>query len=154
MPVIDIDLPEGLVSAAEQDSLVQGLGQALLRAEGLPTVGPILAHAAVYIHIMAAGEARTMAGSGFPPPVRVRLTTAAGSLDRAAQRQAVAEMTRLISQAAHDPSVSERTLVLHSEIAEGGWGDNGAALGREDFDRLNAALHSATADQSSSSAHG
>jgi phenylpyruvate tautomerase PptA (4-oxalocrotonate tautomerase family) len=81
-----------------------------------------------------------MTGADFPPPVKVRLTTAAGSLDHEAQRQVVLEMTRLVADAAGDPAVAERTLVLHSEVAEGGWGDGGRAFARKEFDELNAAL--------------
>jgi phenylpyruvate tautomerase PptA (4-oxalocrotonate tautomerase family) len=68
------------------------------------------------------------------------VTTAAGSLNRDAQRQLVASLTRIIAEAATDPSVAEHVLVLHSETAEGGWGTGGVALGRDDFARMNAAL--------------
>jgi len=68
------------------------------------------------------------------------VTTAAGSLDRDGQRQLVANLTRIVSEAAADPSVAGHVLVLHSETAEGGWGAAGVALGRADFDRMNAVL--------------
>jgi phenylpyruvate tautomerase PptA (4-oxalocrotonate tautomerase family) len=68
------------------------------------------------------------------------VTTAAGSLDADGQRQLVREVTRIIAEAAEDPTLTGRTFVLHSEVAEGGWGVGGNALGRADFDRLNAAL--------------
>ncbi len=72
------------------------------------------------------------------------MTTAAGSLDREGQRQLVANLTRIVAEAAADPSVAGHVLVLHSETAEGGWGAGGVALGREDFDRMNAALKAGT----------
>lgn len=50
------------------------------------------------------------------------------------------EFTRIVAEAAEDPSLTARTLVLHGEAAEGGWRIDGTALGREDFDRFNAAL--------------
>jgi len=68
------------------------------------------------------------------------VTATAGSLDRDAQRQLVASLTRIVTEAAADPSVADYVLVLHSETAEGGWGAAGVALGREDFDRMNAVL--------------
>jgi hypothetical protein len=34
----------------------------------------------------------------------------------------------------------DKTLVLHTEIAEGGWGMSGRAFSREDFDALDAAV--------------
>ncbi|MFF7472805.1 hypothetical protein [Streptomyces sp. NPDC008092] len=143
MPLIDLDLPEGLVSATVHDRLVVDLGRALLRAEGLPAEGPILDHVAVYTHLHPAASVRVLAGPDAPTPVRIRVTTAAGSLRRDSQRQLVADMTRLIVEATEDESIAQRTLVLHSEIAEGGWGDGGIALGREDFDQLNASARSA-----------
>jgi hypothetical protein len=47
---------------------------------------------------------------------------------------------RISAEAADDPSLTGRTFVLHTEVAEGGWGARGTAMGRADFDRLNAAL--------------
>ena len=58
MPLIDLDLPEELVPEADHDRLASELGLALLRAEGLPTEGPILDHSAVYTRIVEAHRAR------------------------------------------------------------------------------------------------
>ena len=143
MPLIDVDLPEGLIPADRHERLAHDLGHALLAAEGLPGDGPILAHTSVYLHPLPADRVYNLAGGDGPAPVRVRVTTAAGSLDRDGQRQIVADLTRIVAETAADPSVAERVLVLHSETAEGGWGARGVALGREDFDRLNATLKAA-----------
>jgi phenylpyruvate tautomerase PptA (4-oxalocrotonate tautomerase family) len=140
MPIIDVDLPEGVIPASRREQLAQDLGHALLAAEGLPARGPILASMTVYLHAVPRGDIYTLAGIGTPPPVRVRLTTAAGSLDTNAQGQVVREITRIVAEAAEDPTLTARTFVLHSEVAEGGWGAGGTALGRADFDRLNVAL--------------
>jgi phenylpyruvate tautomerase PptA (4-oxalocrotonate tautomerase family) len=140
MPIIDVDLPEGVIPATRREQLANDLGRALLAAEGLPARGPILASVAVYLHAVPRGDIYTLAGADTPPPVRVRLTTAAGSLDTNAQVQVVGEITRIVAEAAEDPSLTARTFVLHSEVAEGGWGARGTAMGRADFDRLNAAL--------------
>jgi phenylpyruvate tautomerase PptA (4-oxalocrotonate tautomerase family) len=100
MPIIDVDLPEGVIAADRREQLALDLGHALLAAEGLPARGPILSSTTVYLHAVPNGAVYTLAGTDTPPPVRVRLTTA----------------------------------------AEGGWGARGTAMGRADFDRLNAAL--------------
>jgi phenylpyruvate tautomerase PptA (4-oxalocrotonate tautomerase family) len=94
----------------------------------------------VYLHTVPRGDVYTLAGADTPSPVRVRLTTAAGSLDADAQGQVVRDVTRIVAEAAEDPSLTGRTFVLHSEVAEGGWGARGTAMGRADFDRLNALL--------------
>ena len=140
MPLIDVDLPEGLIPADRHKQLAHDLGHALLAAEGLPDQGPHLAGASIYLHPVPPGGVYTLAGAHAATPVRIRVTTAAGSLDRDGQRRLVADLTRILTEATDDPSVANRVLVLHSEIAEGGWGARGNALGREDFDRLNAAL--------------
>ncbi len=140
MPIIDVDLPEGVIPAARREQLAHDLGRALLAAEGLPARGPILASMTVYLHSVPRGDVYTLAGADTPPPVRVRLTTAAGSLDADAQGQVVRDVTRIVAEAAEDPSLTGRTFVLHSEVAEGGWGARGTAMGRADFDRLNALL--------------
>ena len=136
MPLIDVDLPEGVIPPERREQLAHDLGHALLAAEGLPAQGPILASVTIYLHSVPAGDIYTLAGAGRPAPVRVRVTTAAGSLDADGQRQLMREVTRIIAEAAEDPALTGRTFVLHSEVAEGG----GNALGRADFDRLNAAL--------------
>jgi phenylpyruvate tautomerase PptA (4-oxalocrotonate tautomerase family) len=140
MPIIDVDLPEGVIAGDRREQLALDLGHALLAAERLPARGPILSSMTVYLHAVPNGAVYTLAGTDTPPPVRVRLTTAAGSLDKDAQSQVVREITRIVAEAADDPSLSGRTFVLHSEVAEGGWGARGTAMGRADFDRLNAAL--------------
>jgi phenylpyruvate tautomerase PptA (4-oxalocrotonate tautomerase family) len=54
--------------------------------------------------------------------VRVQVLTNAGALDRDKQLAVVSQFTDLISRAANDPSLSERTWVLLTEAIEGGWG--------------------------------
>jgi phenylpyruvate tautomerase PptA (4-oxalocrotonate tautomerase family) len=110
MPIIDVDLPEGVIPAARREQLANDLGRALLAAEGLPARGPILASVAVYLHAVPRGDIYTLAGTDNPPPVRVRLTTAAGSLDTNAQGQVVGEITRIVAEAAEDPSLTARIL--------------------------------------------
>ena len=54
--------------------------------------------------------------------MRVQVLTNAGALDRDKQLAVVSQFTDLISRAANDPSLSERTWVLLTEAIEGGWG--------------------------------
>jgi phenylpyruvate tautomerase PptA (4-oxalocrotonate tautomerase family) len=137
MPMIDIDLPEGVIPASARHQLVCDLGLALLAAEGLPADGEMLDGIGLYIHVLPADSVNTLATRGAKI-VRVRATTAAGRLTHQGQRQFVAEATRLVAQAGSDPTLTARTWVLHAEIAEGGWGMSGRAFSREDFDALSA----------------
>jgi phenylpyruvate tautomerase PptA (4-oxalocrotonate tautomerase family) len=135
MPMIDIDLPEGVIPASAHHRLAHDLGLALLAAEGLPAEGEMLDGIGLYIHVLEAGSVNTLATRGATI-VRVRATTAAGRLTR--QRQFVAEATRLVAQAGNDPTLTAQTWVLHTETAEGGWGMSGRAFGREAVDALDA----------------
>jgi phenylpyruvate tautomerase PptA (4-oxalocrotonate tautomerase family) len=51
----------------------------------------------------------------------------------------VKDATAIIADACGDPSQVERTWVLLTEAAEGGWGMAGTAFGREEFAALAAA---------------
>jgi len=88
MPLIDVDLPEGLIRADQHARLAHDLGHALLAAEGLPAQGPHLASTTVYLHTLPLSAIHTIAGPDNPPPVRVRVTTAAGSLTTEGQHRA------------------------------------------------------------------
>jgi phenylpyruvate tautomerase PptA (4-oxalocrotonate tautomerase family) len=45
----------------------------------------------------------------------------------------VAEITQIIVDVTHDPTMAQRTWVLLTEAAEGGWGIAGTAFGRDEF---------------------
>jgi phenylpyruvate tautomerase PptA (4-oxalocrotonate tautomerase family) len=137
MPMIDIDLPDGVIPAAAHHQLAYDLGLALLAAESLPAEGAMLDGIGLYIHVLPADTVNTLATPGAKN-VRVRATTAAGRLTRQGQRQFVAEATRLVALAGDDPTLAARTWVLHTETAEGGWGMSGRAFSGEDFDALDA----------------
>jgi phenylpyruvate tautomerase PptA (4-oxalocrotonate tautomerase family) len=65
--------------------------------------------------------------------VRVQVITPPGAFKREGQRQLVSEATTIVAKVAGDPSQAERTWVLLTEAAEGGWGIAGTAFGREEF---------------------
>ena len=55
---------------------------------------------------------------------------------RAGQKQLVAEAAEIVGRISGDPSQAERTWVLLTEAAEGGWGIAGTAFGKEEFAAL------------------
>jgi len=59
--------------------------------------------------------------------VRVEVLTNAGALDRDKQIAVVGQLTRLVADAAGDPSLTGRTWVLLTEALNGGWGLAGHA---------------------------
>jgi phenylpyruvate tautomerase PptA (4-oxalocrotonate tautomerase family) len=57
----------------------------------------------------------------------VQVLTPIGVLDRDKQLGVVKELTEIVSAAAGDPSLTERTWVLLTESPDGGWGVAGHA---------------------------
>ena len=54
-------------------------------------------------------------------------------IDAPPHDQGLAEVTAIVAKIAGDPTQPERTWVLLTEAAEGGWGIAGTAFGREEF---------------------
>ncbi|WP_405067525.1 hypothetical protein OG558_38945 [Kribbella sp. NBC_01510] len=75
--------------------------------------------------------------------VRVQVLTNAGALDRDKQLAVVDELTRIVATAAGDPGLTDRTWVLLTEAAPGGWGLGGHA---NTNDELVLAAHAQIAD--------
>jgi phenylpyruvate tautomerase PptA (4-oxalocrotonate tautomerase family) len=65
--------------------------------------------------------------------VRVQVLTNAGALDREKQLTLTERLTALVAEAAGDPSLRERTWVLLTEAAPGGWGLGGHAHTNEEL---------------------
>jgi phenylpyruvate tautomerase PptA (4-oxalocrotonate tautomerase family) len=136
MPMIDVYAPEGLFPAGADALLGQELTHAVLRAEGVSAPGPFhLDNTAAFVHLLPASAIGTAAGPSARV-VRVQVVTPPGSLGRAGQRQLVREATDIVAQHAGDPSQAQRTWVILTEAAEGGWGINGTAFGVEEFTAL------------------
>ena len=64
------------------------------------------------------------------------LSLAPGALNRAGQKQLVAEATQIVAKISGDATQAGRTWVLLTEAAEGGWGLAGTAFGKEEFAAL------------------
>jgi phenylpyruvate tautomerase PptA (4-oxalocrotonate tautomerase family) len=136
MPMIDVYASADLFPADADRPLAEELTAALLRAEGVTQPGPThLNNTGAYIHRMPASAVNT-AASGNARTVRVQVLTPPGVLNREGQRRLVADATAIVAKHAGDPSQAQRTWVLLTEGAEGGWGIAGTAFGREEFAAL------------------
>src|SRR5712672_4655153 len=103
MPMIDLYAVADLFPAHADRQLAEELTRALLRAEGVQTPGPThLNNTGAYIHRMPPSAVNT-AAAGAARTVRVQVLTPPGVLQRAGQKQLVAELTRLASQVPADP---------------------------------------------------
>lgn len=136
MPMIDVYAPVGLFPSESLVTLGFELTHAILRAEGVKTPGPFhLQNTASFIHLMEPSTVTTAANDSLQR-VRVQIITPPKALNRDGQIGLVREVTEIVARHAGDPSLSERTWVLLSEAAEGGWGIGGIAYGKGEFLKL------------------
>src|SRR3989442_12005901 len=136
MPMIDLYAVADLFPAHADRQLAEELTLALLKAEGVEKPGPThLNNTGAYIHRMPPSAVNT-AAAGAARTVRVQVLTPPGVLQRAGQKQLVAEITRIVPKVSGDPTQAARTWVLLTEAAEGGWGLPRTPLGKEEFAAL------------------
>jgi phenylpyruvate tautomerase PptA (4-oxalocrotonate tautomerase family) len=123
MPMIDVYATAGTFTRPHQ--LAADLARALMIIEGVPDIPMFRQNTAAFIHELA--DAAISNVDGDSNYVRVQVLTNAGALDRDKQLAVVRQFTDLVTSAAGDSSVSERTWVLLTEAVEGGWGLGGHA---------------------------
>jgi phenylpyruvate tautomerase PptA (4-oxalocrotonate tautomerase family) len=123
MPMIDVYAVEGTFD--DTHTLAQELASAVMRWEQVPDLALFRNNTAAFIHELPAGAIANV--NGESNYVRVQVLTPAGVLDRDKQLGVVKELTEIVSGAAGDPGVAERTWVLLTESPEGGWGVAGHA---------------------------
>ncbi len=143
MPMIDVYAPADLFLADADRALGEQLTLAVLRAEGVPTPGPLHANnTAAYIHRLPASAVQT-AASAHARTVRIQVITPPGALGRDGQKQLVREATEIVASLTGDATQAGRTWVILTEAAEGGWGMLGTAFGKEEFAALAAKARAA-----------
>ncbi len=123
MPMIDVTAIEG--TFADPHALAQAVAAAVMRIEQVPDIPMFRQNTAGFVHELPAGSVADVNGSDAH--VRVQVLTNAGALDRDKQVAVVAELTRLVAEAAGDPNIADRTWVLLTEAPDGGWGLHGQA---------------------------
>jgi phenylpyruvate tautomerase PptA (4-oxalocrotonate tautomerase family) len=123
MPMIDVTATEG--TFVDSHALAQALAEAVMRIEQVPDIPMFRQNTAGFVHEIPAGMLADVDGSDAH--VRVQVLTNAGALDRDKQLAVVAELTRLVAEAAGDPGIADRTWVLLTEAPDGGWGLHGQA---------------------------
>jgi phenylpyruvate tautomerase PptA (4-oxalocrotonate tautomerase family) len=136
MPMIDVYAPSDLLPSGTERRIGEDLTRAVLRAEGVSAPGPFhLENTAAFIHRMDPSAIQT-AAQASARTIRVQLITPPAALTRSGQKQLVQDVTAILADVCGDPSQANRTWVLLTEAAEGGWGIAGTAYGREEFAAL------------------
>jgi phenylpyruvate tautomerase PptA (4-oxalocrotonate tautomerase family) len=129
MPMIDIfakasTFPNPRKLAIDAAALVKSVEQ-------VPDIPMFRKNTAAFVHEMPAGNFTNV--DGDENYVRVQVMTNAGALTREKQVALVRQLTDLIAAAASDPALGERTWVLLTEAAPGGWGLWGHAHTNEEL---------------------
>ena len=123
MPMIDVYAVTGTFS--DKHTLANDLANAVMRWEQVPPIALFSDNTAAFVHDLPADSISNAAGANNY--VRVQVLTPVGVLDRDKQLGVVRELTDIVTAAAGDPTLSERTWVLITESPEGGWGIGGHA---------------------------
>jgi len=123
MPMIDVYATVGTFS--DPHSLAQKLAETLKTIEQVPDIPMFRKNTAGFVHELPSGSLSNVDGDG--DYVRVQVLTNAAALDRDKQLAVVTQFTQIVADAANDPSLAERTWVLVTEAAPGGWGLTGHA---------------------------
>jgi phenylpyruvate tautomerase PptA (4-oxalocrotonate tautomerase family) len=118
MPMIDVYAAAG--TFPEPHRLAADLARTLMVIEGVPDIPMFRQNTAAFIHDLPDGALSNVDGDGHY--VRVQVLTNAGALDRDKQLAVVAQFTDLVAKASGNPALTERTWVLLTEAADGGWG--------------------------------
>ena len=123
MPMVDVYARVGTFS--DKHRLAVDLASAVMKVEQVPDIAMFRKNTAAFVHDLPADSLSNVDGDSSY--VRVQVLTNAGALDREKQLAVVRQFTDLVSKAANDPSLTERTWVLLTEAIEGGWGLAGHA---------------------------
>lgn len=123
MPMIDVYATQGTFH--DKHSLAQQLAAAVMRWEKVPHLALFSKNTAAFVHDVPSDSISNV--DGDTNYVRVQVLTPVGVLDREKQLGVVKELTDIVSGAAGDPSLRDRTWVLITESPDGGWGISGHA---------------------------
>jgi phenylpyruvate tautomerase PptA (4-oxalocrotonate tautomerase family) len=127
--MIDVYATEGTFK--DPHELAQKLATTLKEAEGVPDIPMFRNNTAAFIHDLPTGSISNVEGASNY--VRVQVLTNDGALDRAKQLAVVENFTRIITEAAGDDTLKDRTWVLLTEAIDGGWGLWGHAHTNEEL---------------------
>jgi phenylpyruvate tautomerase PptA (4-oxalocrotonate tautomerase family) len=129
MPIIDIYAAHG--TFADIHKLATDAATIVKTVEQVPDIPMFRQNTAAFVHELPAGAIANVDGASNY--VRVQVLTNAGALDRDKQIAVVQQLSDLVAAAANDPGLKQRTWVLLTEAAPGGWGLWGHAQTNEEL---------------------
>jgi len=129
VPMIDIYATAGRF--ADPHALATRAAATVMEVEGVPVIPMFRENTAGFVHELPPAAISDVTGAS--DHVRVQVLTNAGALDRDKQLAVVERLTALVAEAAGDASLAQRTWVLLTEAAPGGWGLWGHAQTNEEL---------------------
>jgi hypothetical protein len=105
MPMIDVYAAAG--TFADTHRLAVDLATAVMTIEKVPNIPMFRQNTATFVHELPANALANV--DGDTTYVRVQVLTNAGALDREKQLAVVAQLTRIVAEAAGDPAIAGRT---------------------------------------------
>jgi len=129
VPMIDIYAATG--TFADPHALATRAAATVMEVEGVPVIPMFRENTAGFVHELPPAAISDVTGAS--DHVRVQVLTNAGALDRDKQLAVVERLTALVAEAGGDASLSQRTWVLLTEAAPGGWGLWGHAQTNEEL---------------------
>jgi phenylpyruvate tautomerase PptA (4-oxalocrotonate tautomerase family) len=129
MPMIDIYATSGTFKDVKQ--LATDAAATVKDVEGVPDIPMFRKNTAGFVHELPTGSLSNV--DGDENYVRVQVVTNKGALDRDKQLAVVERLTALVVKASGDESLKDRTWVLLTEAADGGWGLWGHAHTNEEL---------------------
>jgi phenylpyruvate tautomerase PptA (4-oxalocrotonate tautomerase family) len=129
MPMIDVYAAAG--TFADKHTLARDLAAAVMSIEQVPDIPMFRQNTAAFVHDLPPDSLSNVDGESTY--VRVQVLTNAGALDRAKQLAVAERLTDIVAAAAGDPTLTDRTWVLLTEAAPGGWGLQGHANTNEEL---------------------
>ena len=129
MPIFEVTYPEGALSPDARSKLVEGLTEALLRAERAPDTEFFRSITWSYVHELPSGCVLAGGRPVSEPTFRIDVTTPEGALSDRRREELVGEATRIVSEVAGlGEEDGLRVWVLMHEVAEGSWGAGGQVI--------------------------
>jgi phenylpyruvate tautomerase PptA (4-oxalocrotonate tautomerase family) len=129
MPMIDIYATTGTFS--DPHKLAMDAAATVKTVEAVPDMPMFRKNTAAFVHDLPKGSLANVDGDSNY--VRVQVLTNQGALDRDKQLAVVQKLTELVAVASGDPTIKDRTWVLLTEAAPGGWGLWGHAHTNEEL---------------------
>jgi phenylpyruvate tautomerase PptA (4-oxalocrotonate tautomerase family) len=126
-----IDVYAAAGTFADKHRLAVDLATAVMTIEQVPDIPMFRRNTAAFVHELPADSLSNVDGDNTY--VRVQVLTNAGALDRDKQLAVAEQLTRIVATAAGDPTLVDRTWVLLTEAAPGGWGLAGHANTNEEL---------------------